>query len=108
MKLFHRPAHTISTELHREAYPRAARWKLVILGAVIGGLLTGGGTLAIARVHTQLAHVHAKHRHDEWRKAQLQSAALHAIYAAPPYGGAATPGKAGLAIASHRHWCTRP
>jgi hypothetical protein len=89
VKLFHRPAHTISTELHREAYPRAARWKLVILGAVIGGLLTGGGTFAIARVHTQIAHVHAKHRHDEWRKAQLQFAALHTI-------------------AAHRHWCTRP
>ena len=89
MKLFHRPAHTISTELHREAYPRVARWKLVILGAVIGGLLTGGGTLALARVNTQIAHVHAKHRLEEWRKAQLQIAALHTF-------------------AAHRHWCARP
>lgn len=92
MKLLHRPAHTISTTLHREAYARASRWKLVMLGTVLGGLLTGGGTLAIARFNTQIAHGHAQHRTHEWhdwRTAQLQMAALHAV-------------------ANHRHWCTRP
>jgi hypothetical protein len=89
VKLFHRPAHTISPTLHREAYSRGSRLKLVVLGALIGGLLTGGSTYAIARVNTQIAHAHAKHRLEHWRAAQIQMAALHTV-------------------ATHRHWCTRP
>ncbi|MEO8846609.1 MAG: hypothetical protein ABI591_20290 [Kofleriaceae bacterium] len=62
MKLFPYPAHTLSTSLHREAYSRASRWKFVLVGAVLGGLVTGAGTFAIARIDASIAHVHAKPR----------------------------------------------
>ena len=88
MKFLHRPAHTIDSTLHREAYSRGSRLKLVVLGAMIGGLLTGAGTFAVARVNTRVARIHAQHRRAEWREHRMEMAALHTI-------------------AAH-HGCTRP
>ena len=80
MKFFHRPAHTIDSTLRREAYARGSRLKLVVIGAVIGGILTGAGTFAIARVNTQVARIHAQHR-AQVREHRLELAALHTIAA---------------------------
>ncbi len=73
MKLLHRPAHTISPALHREAWSRASRWRLVLLGGVIGGLLTCSGTAALERINRELARGH----HDAVAQQQWQSRAAH-------------------------------
>jgi hypothetical protein len=65
MKLFHRPAHTVSPTLHREALGRENRLRFVLIGALIGALATGAGTFAVERVGLSCARVHQRHRLEE-------------------------------------------
>ena len=72
MKLFHRPAHTVSPTLHREALGRENRLRFVLIGALIGALATGAGTFALQHIHHSIARVHARHRVEHLRRSSLE------------------------------------